>query len=95
MTENLSAWKILADVESAIEGGPPTITSRLIAETMEEAAMIAGCCMRYGATQITITSEDRAIRDGRRSVGLSGQVEIDGQPGWRRVEQAKETGAQP
>ena len=80
-------WKIEADKESETEGGFPTTTLRLTAETSEEAAAIVIAAMKSGATRITIIDEDRAIRDGRRSVRLSGQVDIEGEPGWRRVKQ--------
>jgi len=80
-------WKIEADKESETEGGFPTTTLHLTAATNEEATAIVSAAIKSGATRITITDEDRAIRDGRRSVRLSGQVEIEGEPGWRRVKQ--------
>lgn len=82
-----SGWKIEADKESETESGFPTTTLRLTATTTEEAAAIVSAALKSGATRITITDEDRAIRDGLRAVRLSGQVEIEGEPGWRCVKQ--------
>lgn len=83
--ERICAWLIKADKESENEGGLPTTTVSLPAYSNEEALALVGAVLKSGATKITITDEDRYIRDMRRANKCHPDVEIEGYPGARRV----------
>jgi hypothetical protein len=79
-----SGFKVIEPKEGDEEVRLTSMTERGI----ENAIILIRVLLESGSTKILIVEEDRAIRDGRRSMGLDPNVEIEGDIGWRHCKQS-------
>lgn len=70
--------------------GTESMPLNVIGYDVEHVLQWVRAAIESGNTRIVVVHEDRAIRDLRRSHGVSPDVEIDGPTGFRQVRRAAE-----